>query len=113
MIHSYTSDPCLCAVNEDADVSMVVQSALFACVGTAGQRCTSTRRLVGHVNISLWCQWAMYDCGHLEANTAVSETVLLDINASQAYPEEVPSCLLCYFSVDAGSLMNNWMASFK
>lgn len=49
MILSYTSDPCLCAVNDDADVSMVVQSALFACVGTAGQRCTSTRRLVGHV----------------------------------------------------------------
>ena len=37
---------CLYAVNEDADVSMVVQSALFACVGTAGQRCTTTRRLV-------------------------------------------------------------------
>lgn len=34
------------AVNEDADVDMVVRSALFACAGTAGQRCTTTRRLV-------------------------------------------------------------------
>ena len=33
-------------VNEDADIDMVVMSALFACVGTAGQRCTTTRRLV-------------------------------------------------------------------
>ena len=33
-------------VNEDADLEMVVRSALFACVGTAGQRCTTTRRLV-------------------------------------------------------------------
>ena len=33
-------------VNEDADVEMVVRSVLFASVGTAGQRCTTTRRLV-------------------------------------------------------------------
>ncbi len=33
-------------VDEDADLEMVVRSVLFACVGTAGQRCTTTRRLV-------------------------------------------------------------------
>ena len=33
-------------VNEDADLDMVVRAVLFACVGTAGQRCTTTRRLV-------------------------------------------------------------------
>lgn len=33
-------------VMDDADVDMVVRSVLFAAVGTAGQRCTSTRRLV-------------------------------------------------------------------
>ena len=37
---------CLVPVNEDADIEMVVRSALFACAGTAGQRCTTTRRLV-------------------------------------------------------------------
>ena len=35
-------------VDADADVTMVVRAALFACVGTAGQRCTTTRRLVLH-----------------------------------------------------------------
>ena len=50
------------SVNEDADLDMVVKSALFACVGTAGQRCTTTRRLVNIIsafyimNIHLICK---------------------------------------------------------
>lgn len=35
----------------DADLSLVVPSVLFACVGTAGQRCTTTRRLYVHSSI--------------------------------------------------------------
>jgi len=35
-------------VDEDADLEMVAQSVVFACVGTAGQRCTTTRRLILH-----------------------------------------------------------------
>lgn len=35
-------------VDESADVDLVVRAALFACAGTAGQRCTTTRRLVLH-----------------------------------------------------------------
>ncbi|KAF4528730.1 hypothetical protein B566_EDAN008996 [Ephemera danica] len=35
-------------VAPDADLSMVVRSAVFACAGTAGQRCTTTRRLILH-----------------------------------------------------------------
>lgn len=41
-------------VAEDADLNMVVQSAVFACVGTAGQRCTTTRRLILHANVSVY-----------------------------------------------------------
>ena len=33
-------------VDQDADLDMVVRSVLFASVGTAGQRCTTLRRLV-------------------------------------------------------------------
>ncbi|CAH7020775.1 alpha-aminoadipic semialdehyde dehydrogenase isoform X2 [Phodopus roborovskii] len=36
---------------EDADLSLVLPSALFAAVGTAGQRCTSVRRLFLHASI--------------------------------------------------------------
>lgn len=35
-------------VDHDADVNMVVQASVFACVGTAGQRCTTTRRIILH-----------------------------------------------------------------
>lgn len=40
-------------VAEDADLDMVIQSAVFACVGTAGQRCTTTRRLIVHEKVSI------------------------------------------------------------
>lgn len=35
-------------VNHDANLDMVMSAALFACVGTAGQRCTTTRRIMVH-----------------------------------------------------------------
>jgi len=38
-------------VCEDADLKLVVPSVLFACVGTAGQRCTTTRRLFIHESL--------------------------------------------------------------
>lgn len=38
-------------VAEDANLNMVIQATLFACVGTAGQRCTTTRRLILHKNV--------------------------------------------------------------
>jgi len=38
-------------VNDDADVRMVVTSAVFAAVGTAGQRCTTLRRLIVHEDL--------------------------------------------------------------
>ncbi|XP_060523453.1 alpha-aminoadipic semialdehyde dehydrogenase isoform X2 [Cylas formicarius] len=38
-------------VDEDADLDMVVPAVLFASVGTAGQRCTTTRRLILHKNV--------------------------------------------------------------
>ncbi|WVQ70635.1 hypothetical protein IAR50_000155 [Cryptococcus sp. DSM 104548] len=39
-------------VDKDADLALALQSVLFAAVGTAGQRCTSTRRLLLHKDIS-------------------------------------------------------------
>lgn len=36
---------------QDANLEIAVRAALFSCVGTAGQRCTSTRRLILHDKI--------------------------------------------------------------
>jgi aldehyde dehydrogenase family 7 protein A1 len=38
-------------VCEDADLDMAVRAAVFACAGTAGQRCTTTRRLILHEKV--------------------------------------------------------------
>ncbi|KAJ1800007.1 Alpha-aminoadipic semialdehyde dehydrogenase [Coemansia sp. RSA 2399] len=38
-------------VHNDADIDLAVRSVLFAAVGTAGQRCTTTRRLFLHEDI--------------------------------------------------------------
>ncbi len=39
-------------VTEDADLSLAVRAILFGAVGTAGQRCTTTRRLIVHKRIA-------------------------------------------------------------
>eukprot|EP00092_Neocalanus_flemingeri_P065917 GFUD01080231.1.p1 GENE.GFUD01080231.1~~GFUD01080231.1.p1 ORF type:complete len:561 (-),score=159.29 GFUD01080231.1:193-1821(-) len=38
-------------VAADADLEMVVRATVFACVGTAGQRCTTLRRLILHETV--------------------------------------------------------------
>lgn len=38
-------------VADDANLDMVAQSVVFACVGSAGQRCTTTRRLILHTKV--------------------------------------------------------------
>ena len=38
-------------VTEDADIDLTVQAVLFGAVGTTGQRCTTTRRLIAHSSI--------------------------------------------------------------
>jgi aldehyde dehydrogenase (NAD+) len=35
-------------ISKDADIDMAIRGALFGAVGTAGQRCTTTRRLIIH-----------------------------------------------------------------
>lgn len=38
-------------VSQDADISIAITAAVFGAVGTAGQRCTTTRRLIIHEKI--------------------------------------------------------------
>ncbi|MES1220087.1 MAG: aldehyde dehydrogenase family protein [Bacteroidota bacterium] len=38
-------------ISKDADIGIAVLGSLFGAVGTAGQRCTSTRRLIIHENV--------------------------------------------------------------
>jgi aldehyde dehydrogenase (NAD+) len=38
-------------ISKDADLEMSLVGAVFGAVGTAGQRCTSTRRLIIHESV--------------------------------------------------------------
>ena len=38
-------------ISKDADINIAIRGALFGAVGTAGQRCTTTRRLIIHEDI--------------------------------------------------------------
>lgn len=38
-------------VSREADIEMAIRATVFAAVGTAGQRCTSTRRLIVHEDV--------------------------------------------------------------
>ena len=38
-------------VSEHADLDMAINSIIFGAVGTCGQRCTSTRRIIVHEKV--------------------------------------------------------------
>ncbi|RCS28327.1 aldehyde dehydrogenase family protein [Polaribacter sp. WD7] len=77
-------------VTPDADIKMTVIGAVFGAVGTAGQRCTSTRRLIIHESIydkvkeALTNAYAQLRIGNpLNENNHVGP--LIDTNAVKMY----------------------------
>ena len=41
-----------CIVDETADLELAAKALTFGVVGTTGQRCTSTRRVIAHASIA-------------------------------------------------------------
>lgn len=77
-------------ITESADLKMVVPGAVFGAVGTAGQRCTSTRRLIIHESVynqvkdALVKAYAQLKIGNpLDQNNHVGP--LIDKDAVDAY----------------------------
>ncbi|MFP9112911.1 aldehyde dehydrogenase family protein [Flavobacterium sp. RHBU_3] len=77
-------------VSEHADISMVLVGAVFGAVGTAGQRCTTTRRLIVHESVYdktievLKSAYSQLKIGNpLDSNNHVGP--LIDTNAVQQY----------------------------
>jgi aldehyde dehydrogenase (NAD+) len=77
-------------VTPDADIKMTVIGAVFGAVGTAGQRCTSTRRLIIHESIYDQVKNAVVDAykqlkigNPLDENNHVGP--LIDTDAVQGY----------------------------
>jgi aldehyde dehydrogenase (NAD+) len=79
-------------VTPDADIKMTVIGAVFGAVGTAGQRCTSTRRLIIHESIYDTIKNAVVDAykqlrigNPLDENNHVGP--IIDIDAVKMYNE--------------------------
>jgi aldehyde dehydrogenase (NAD+) len=85
-------------VAEDADLDLVVPAVLFGAVGTAGQRCTTTRRLIVHESIErqlvdrLKNAYAQVRIGDpLDSSTLMGP--LIDANAVEGFRRAVAEAL--------------------
>jgi aldehyde dehydrogenase (NAD+) len=81
-------------VTPDADLKMTIMGTVFGAVGTCGQRCTSTRRLIVHEDVyenvkdSLVKAYNQIKIGDpLDSNNHVGP--LIDINAVEAYKRAI------------------------
>ncbi len=77
-------------VTPDADIKMTVIGAVFGAVGTAGQRCTSTRRLIIHESVYDKVKNAVVDAyGQLRIGNPLDENnhvgPLIDTDAVKGY----------------------------
>jgi aldehyde dehydrogenase (NAD+) len=83
-------------VTPDADIKMTVIGAVFGAVGTAGQRCTSTRRLIIHESIYDKVKSALVDAyGQLRIGNPLDENnhvgPLIDNDAVKHYLKALES----------------------
>src|SRR5688500_7283162 len=84
-------------VSKEADLDIAIRGALFGAVGTAGQRCTTTRRLIiqedvyDQVKIRLVTAY-----GHVKIGDPLMETnhvgPLIDKDAVKMYSEAIEAC---------------------
>ncbi|MBJ6367383.1 L-piperidine-6-carboxylate dehydrogenase [Snuella sedimenti] len=77
-------------VTPDADIKMTVIGAVFGAVGTAGQRCTSTRRLIIHESVYEKVKNALVEAyGQLRIGNPLDENnhvgPLIDLDAVEMY----------------------------
>lgn len=84
-------------ISKDADLDMSIIGAVFGAVGTAGQRCTSTRRLIIHESVydevknRLVKAYGQLKIGNpLDENNHVGP--LIDRDAVQQYTKSIEKC---------------------
>jgi aldehyde dehydrogenase (NAD+) len=65
-------------ISPDADLDIAIRGAVFGAVGTAGQRCTTTRRLIVHESL--------YDTVKQNLKAAYSQLRIGSINKIMSAP---------------------------
>ena len=101
-------------VTPDADIKMTVIGAVFGAVGTAGQRCTSTRRLIIHESIYDKVKHAIVDAyGQLRIGNPLDENnhvgPLIDTDAVAMYNQALENVVKQggHIVVEGGVLSGN------
>lgn len=105
-------------VTPDADLKIAITAAVFGAVGTAGQRCTTTRRLIVHESIydafkeKLVAAYRQLRIGNpLDAANHVGP--LIDKDAVQSYLQSIEACKAegGTFIVEGGALSGDGFES--
>lgn len=84
-------------ISEHADLDMCIIGSVFGAVGTAGQRCTTTRRLIIHEKVYEECKARLVKAyGQLQIGNPL-ETInhvgpLIDQQAVQSYLDAIDNC---------------------
>ena len=84
-------------ITENADLDMSIIGAVFGAVGTAGQRCTSTRRLIIHESVYEEVKARLIKAyGQLKIGNPLDESnhigPLIDRSAVQQYLDSIEEC---------------------
>ncbi len=89
--------PVAIIITEDADLNLAMVAAVFGAVGTAGQRCTSTRRLIIHESVYDEVKNRLVKAyGQLKIGNPLDEKnhvgPLIDKEAVQQYLDSIEKC---------------------
>ncbi|RYF97620.1 MAG: aldehyde dehydrogenase family protein, partial [Chitinophagaceae bacterium] len=84
-------------ISKDADLNIAVRGAVFGAVGTAGQRCTSTRRLIIHESVYEQVKEKLIAAyGQLKIGDPLDENIhvgpLIDQDAVKLYLDSIEKC---------------------
>lgn len=84
-------------ISENADLDMAIIGAVFGAVGTAGQRCTSTRRLIIHETVYEDVKNRLVKAyGQLKIGSPLDENnhvgPLIDVDAVKQYEAAIEKC---------------------
>ncbi|NQV76129.1 MAG: aldehyde dehydrogenase family protein [Bacteroidetes bacterium] len=84
-------------ISKDADLEMSLVGAVFGAVGTAGQRCTSTRRLIIHESVyDTFRDKLIKAYGQLKIGNPLDENIhvgpLIDQDAVKSYLSSIEKC---------------------
>jgi aldehyde dehydrogenase (NAD+) len=84
-------------ISKEADINIAITAAVFGAVGTAGQRCTSTRRLIIHEKIyNKFKETLVNAYGQLKIGNPLNEKnhvgPIIDVDAVNNYLEAIKRC---------------------